>query len=319
LTQQLLAFGRQALLHPVVMDANHAIESITDVLAVTVGETITVNFIGLPKPCGILVDHNQLENALLNIAINARDAMPEGGSLDIEIISEHLDETILKQRGLELEPDEYVVISVTDHGTGIREDVLSHAFEPFFTTKETGKGTGLGLSMVWGFLQQSNGSAQINSKVDEGTTVSMYLPKVSLQVNPAAAPVEQERSDPLREGLKVLVVEDQKVVRHVVSDMLTSLGTTVTVVADGQSALSALSSDNFDLLITDIVLPGGMLGPDIVTQALLDYPKLKVAFMSGHVQMPRETEFAHVNSENLLYKPFTLTTLRSLITRVIQD
>jgi signal transduction histidine kinase/CheY-like chemotaxis protein len=319
LTQQLLAFGRQSLLHPVVMDANHAIESIIDVLAVTVGETISVNFSGHPKPCGILVDHNQLENALLNIAINARDAMPEGGSLDIEIISEHLDETILKQRGLELEPDEYVVISVTDHGTGISEDVLSHAFEPFFTTKETDKGTGLGLSMVWGFLQQSNGSALIKSKVNKGTTVSMYLPKVSLQVAQAVATAKQERSEPLREGLKVLVVEDQKAVRNVVSDMLTSLGTTVTVVEDGQSALGALSSDNFDLLITDIVLPGGMLGPDIVSQARSTHPELKVAFMSGHVQTPREVEFKHVNSDNLLYKPFTLNTLQSTITRVMQD
>ncbi len=127
--------------------------------------------------------------------------------------------------------------------------------------------------MVWGFLQQSNGSALIKSKVDDGTTVSMYLPKVTLQVDPAVAAVKQERSEPLREGLKVLVVEDQKAVRNVVSDMLTSLGTTVTVVEDGQSALGALSSDNFDLLITDIVLPGGMLGPDIVTQARSSPPR----------------------------------------------
>ena len=319
LTQQLLAFGRQALLHPVAVDANHAIQSISDVLAVTVGETITVNVKSPPEPCGILVDHNQLENALLNIAINARDAMPDGGSLDIEVNVERLDETGLKQRGLDLEPDDYVVISITDHGTGISDDVISHAFEPFFTTKETDKGTGLGLSMVWGFLQQSNGSALIESKIDEGTTVSMYLPKVNVQVGAAEDTAEQERFEPLPEGLKTLVVEDQKVVRNVVSDMLTSLGATVTVVEDGQSALSVLSSDRFDLLITDIVLPGGMLGPDIVTHARSEHPDLKVAFMSGHVQAPRQAEFKHVSSENLLYKPFTLNTLRGLVARVMQD
>jgi CheY-like chemotaxis protein len=250
-----------------------------------------------------MTDPGQLENALLNLALNARDAMPEGGALIFEAgnvaIGGHG-----RPGGPELEPGEYVLISVTDTGTGMLPEVLDRAFEPFFTTKEVGKGSGLGLSMVYGFASQSGGRLEIESEPGKGTTAKLYLPQAS--DNPAA---QQRPAEPglevIGHGESILVVEDDPSVRELVVGMLASLGYKTLEAAQGNEALEIIDSDQgIDLLFTDVVLPGGMSGLDIAREAVRRRPGLKVVYTTGYARCRAADFSADGEAVEILLKPF---------------
>jgi len=284
LTQQLLAFARQTPLAPRSVDINALVTGMTGLLQRTLGEEIEVDIVQDPSVWAALVDPAQLENALLNLAINARDAMkPAGGRLTIET-----DNVVLDTEYAEIAPDvapgRYVRIAVTDTGVGISGDVIDRVFDPFFTTKETGKGTGLGLSMVFGFIKQTGGHIRIYSERGEGTTIRMYLPTTGdLATLDDAVPPYDEAIPGGRET--VLLVEDDDLVRRYAQDQLTAFGYVVVPAADGPSALRVLTErDDIDLLFTDIVMPGGMNGRELAEAVRASGRLLPVLFTSGYAQ-----------------------------------
>ncbi len=258
LTHRLLAFSRRQTLDPKTVDINRLTTSMEDLIRRTVGPSIHVETVISGGLWRTLCDANQLENALLNLAINARDAMPEGGRLTIEAANARLDDAYAG-RHHEVAAGQYVAVSVTDTGTGMAPNVVAHVFEPFFTTKPIGQGTGLGLSMVYGFAKQSNGYASIYSEVGQGTTVRLYLPRhlgggEAGDSNPDLLPATAAR-----DGEAVLVVDDEPVVRMLVGDVLRELGYGVVEAADGAEGLRILRSrQRVDLLVSDVGLPGGM-------------------------------------------------------------
>jgi CheY-like chemotaxis protein len=230
-----------------------------------------------------IADRNQVENSLLNLAINARDSMPAGGRLTIETSNTRLDAAYAAGNA-EVTPGEYVMLAVSDTGTGMTPGVLERAFEPFFTTKEVGKGTGLGLSMVYGFAKQSGGHVKIYSEVGHGTTIRLYLPRAemsdmtALEVTAAPAPMPRGHE-------KVLVVEDDDAVRRVVVKQLTELGYHVLEAEDGRKALTMITGGTaIDLLFTDVVMPGGLSGRQLATAAKTHLPALKVLYTSGYTE-----------------------------------
>ncbi len=230
-----------------------------------------------------LADSGQVENSLLNLAINARDAMPEGGKLTIETANANLDEDYAANNA-EVVPGDYVVMAVTDTGTGMPPDVLAHVFEPFFTTKEVGKGTGLGLSMIYGFAKQSGGHLKIYSEVGHGTTVRLYLPR-QLSESVKAASVPSSPAPSKGGGETILVVEDNPDVRRLVLRQLRDLGYVVIEAANGPQALKILEDGAaIDLLFTDVVMPGGMTGRQLAEAAKGRRPNLKTLFTSGYTE-----------------------------------
>jgi CheY-like chemotaxis protein len=248
-------------------------------------------------------DKGQVENALLNLTVNARDAMPAGGKLTIETANVHLDEDYAAH-STEVTPGDYVMLAVTDTGKGMSAEVLDHAFEPFFTTKEVGKGSGLGLSMIYGFAKQSGGHVKIYSEIDHGTTVRLYLPRQSTAVATAAAAMAAQSDHP-RGGEMILVVEDNADVRIFVVRYLRDLGYHVVEAKDGPSALGVLDEPApIDLLVTDVIMPGGMTGRQLSDEANRRRPGLKTLFISGYTK----DSFVHqgkLNPEvNFLSKPF---------------
>lgn len=282
LTNRLLAFARQQALQPKLVDLNRMLVGIEPLLKRALSEEIEIEIAqgeSIPK---IEVDPGQLEAALLNLAINARDAMPEGGRLIIETETSRLDESSSSGQ-LELEPGTYVVLSVSDIGAGMDSETLEHAFEPFYTTKDVGKGSGLGLSMVYGFMKQSGGQARIYSEEGEGTTVRLYFPQAESE---QAAPAPEES----REGTgsaneHILVVEDNALVREHLVGLLDSLDYRVTDAEDAESALAILKGrSDVDLLFTDVIMPGGMNGSQLAEAAREIYPDLRVLFTSGYTE-----------------------------------
>ena len=232
-----------------------------------------------------LVDPNQLENALLNLCINARDAMPDGGQITIETANRWVDDRAARDK--DLKPGQYVTLNVSDTGTGMAPDVLERAFDPFFTTKPTGEGTGLGLSMIYGFARQSHGLVRIYSEVGLGTTVSILLPrhaaKAAASDGPAKSPLI--RSNP--RGATVLLVDDEPVIRMLAVEILEDAGFAVIEAKDGASAMRALQSNaRVDLLVTDVGLPGGINGRQVADAAKALRPAIKVLFMTGYAKRP---------------------------------
>jgi PAS domain S-box-containing protein len=284
LTQRLLAFSRRQPLSPAAIDLNELVQGMEDLLRRTLGENIEIQFRPQPALWPAFADRSQVENTLLNLAVNARDAMPGGGRLTIECAGVHLDEAYAALNP-EVTPGDYAMLAVTDTGTGMPPEVIERAFEPFFTTKETGKGTGLGLSMIYGFAKQSGGHVKIYSEVGMGTTVRLYLPRADARVsaasNAAAAPSGQPRG-----GETILVVEDDAEVRALATAHLTELGYRVIAAGDGLQARAILGDTQLriDLLFTDIVMPGGLTGRQLADEARLTRPRLRALFTSGYAE-----------------------------------
>jgi signal transduction histidine kinase len=279
LTQRLLAFSRRQPLNPRVLDVNKLIHSISDLLTRTLGENIELETIGGAGVWKIEADASEMESTLLNLALNARDAMPEGGKLTIETSNAYLDEEYCSQQG-ELLPGQYILMAVSDSGAGMSPETIDRAFEPFFTTKEAGKGTGLGLSQVYGFMKQSNGHVKIYSEPGEGTTIKLYFPRregdEAAIANDAQAGSERGRDE------TILIVEDDDGVRQYAAEILRDLSYQVIEAKDSATALRLLDANKkFDLLLTDVVLPGKN-GRELATEVERRRPGAKIIFMTGY-------------------------------------
>jgi PAS domain S-box-containing protein len=318
LTNRLLAFSRRQPLMPEVLSANKLVAGMSELMRRTLGEAVQIEAVLAGGLWPTLADSNQLENALINLAINARDAMPEGGKLTIETANAHLDEAYARRHD-EVRPGQYVGIFVSDTGIGMDAETVAHAFEPFFTTKEIGQGTGLGLSQVYGFIKQSGGHVKIYSEVSEGTTVKLYLPRYRGLEHVAD---ERLQTHELPEGRSelVLVVEDDPDVRDYTVEMVGDLGYSVLSAPDGASALRLLDSHReVSLLFTDVGLPGGMNGRQLAEQALRRQPRLKVLYTTGYARNAIIHQGRLDPDVEVVFKPFTYSDLATKIRRVLDD
>ncbi|WP_441233891.1 ATP-binding protein [Bradyrhizobium sp. 930_D9_N1_4] len=309
LTRSLLAFARKQPLRPRDIDIAGKIREMEQLLRRTLGEQIECAFTFEPDLWLTSIDPGQLATALLNLVLNARDVMPLGGKLTIEARNISLGESDLDVNG-EPRPGDYVLVAVTDTGSGMTAEVASRAFEPFFTTKEVGKGTGLGLSMVYGFVRQSGGLVQMQSEPGQGSVVKLFFPRLATPANEHPSPVKRIVA---REGSEtILVVEDDDMVRAYVENELKALGYRVTVASNGPAALDLLrQSGDIDLLFTDVVMPGGMFGPELARQAIELRPGLKVLFTSGYSQSPVKTPDGA--DAPILTKPFKRQDLAAML------
>ena len=316
LTRQLLAFSRRQALEPTFVDVNRLLVQLLDFLRRSLGETIEVETVGAAGIWSVEVDQAQLEAAILNLALNARDAMAGGGKLTIEGSNSFLDEDYCR-RHPDVKVGQYVQIAVTDNGTGMNKEIVERAFEPFFSTKEPGRGTGLGLSQVYGFVKQSGGHVKIYSEPGQGTTVKIYLPRVH---RPATAVAEQEPPPPAARGNEaVLVVEDDADVRRFICETLRDLRYAVRESVDAASALSVIDSgEKIDLLLTDVILPGPN-GRALANQALARRPGLKVLFMTGY---SRNAIVHHGRLDpgvDVIHKPLTQAALAAKVRDVLDS
>ncbi|MEO7067000.1 MAG: ATP-binding protein, partial [Rhodanobacter sp.] len=309
LTQRLLAFSRQQTLDPRSTDINKLVSGMEELIRHSIGPSVELEMVGVGDLWPSLVDPPQLENALLNLCINARDAMPDGGHLTIKTANRSLDEHAAAL--CELDPGEYVLLSVTDTGTGMSPEVIARAFDPFFTTKPLGQGTGLGLSMIYGFTRQSGGQARVYSELGTGTTLSIYLPRhheaprdtesTTVTALPAGAPRRET----------VLVVEDEPSIRELVCEILTDDGYAVLQAVDAKAGLHILQSDALiDLLLTDVGLPGAMNGRQMADVARVTRTQLKILFMTGYAENSDVGNGHMEPGMAVLTKPFSLETLR---------
>jgi G3E family GTPase/CheY-like chemotaxis protein len=315
LTQRLLAFSRRQPLAPENVDVNRQVAGLSELLHRTLGETIAVETVLAGGLWRCHVDPNQLENALLNLALNARDAMPEGGKLTIETGNTYLDEDYAANHE-EVTAGQYVMIAVSDSGAGMTPDVMAHAMEPFFTTKEAGKGTGLGLSQVYGFVKQSGGHIKLYSEPGQGTTIKLYLRRDTA----AGADRIPERSSPLpaTEGKLVLLVEDDPDVREFGASALKTLGYRVLEAADADTALTALTErSDISLLFTDVGLPG-LNGRQLADQARRHIPDLKVLYTTGYARNAILHRGVLDAGVELLVKPFTIDGLGRKLKDILQ-
>ncbi|MDQ2821405.1 MAG: PAS domain-containing protein [Pseudomonadota bacterium] len=301
LTHRLLAFSRRQPLAPQLLDANELVLSLAELLQRTTGETIRLRLTLHDMACHTHCDANQLESALLNLAINARDAMPDGGTLTIRSHCVDVTPAEAVQRGVE--PGWFVCLAVADTGVGMAAGVAGKAFDPFFTTKPLGQGTGLGLSMVYGFAGQSGGYATIDSVLHQGTTVSIYLP-ASNDVSVAAAPVPPSLTPRDGAGATILIVEDEPAVLDLLRDLFTDAGYQVLLASDGIAAQARFDSDaQIDLLVTDVGLPG-LNGRQVADAARLTRPQLPVLFMTGYAELAATTGGFLEPGMALIAKPF---------------
>lgn len=318
LTQRLLAFSRRQPLDPKPTNINTLVTSLSDLIPRTLGETISVETVLGAGVWRVDVDPNELEAALLNLAVNARDAMPKGGRLTIETTNAHIDEAYSAGHA-EVLPGQYVAISVSDTGIGMDEETLAHAFEPFFTTKAVGKGTGLGLSQVYGFVKQTGGHVKIYSEVGQGTTVKVYLPRLM-----AATETPDADDSPLipegSVGETILVLEDDDDVRTYSVETLRDLGYRVVEAHDGPSALRLLARQaRVDLLFSDVVLPGGLTGAQVAEQAREMRPDLKVLFTTGYARNAIIHQGRLDKGVHLITKPFNATDLAAKVRDLLDD
>jgi PAS domain S-box-containing protein len=317
LTHRLLAFARRQPLDPRPVLANRLVASMEELLHRTVGENVEVELALASDLWLTLCDGNQLENAILNLAINARDAMLNGGKLTIRTSNEQL-ERLSPRRPREIEPGEYVCVSVADTGIGMTTEVMARAFDPFFTTKPAGQGTGLGLSMIYGFARQSGGYARIESALGQGTAVELYLPRHIGHSRGDLGLAEGLGEHAAGEGEAVLLVEDDAVVRGLILDALSELGYLVMEAEDGPSAISILETPTkIDLLVTDIGLPG-LNGRQVAEAARRSRPGLKVLFMTGYAEMAALSGGFLEPGMHLLTKPFPMEALAERIKDMIE-
>ena len=316
LTHRLLAFSRQQTLEPKPVDVNRLVAGMEELIRRTVGPSIAVEWVAASGLWTSLVDLNQLENALLNLCINARDAMPEGGRLTVETSNRWLDDRAA--RACELPPGQYVSLCVSDTGSGMTAEVARRAFDPFFTTKPIGMGTGLGLSMIYGFARQSGGQTRIYSEPGQGAMVCLYLPRHfgdATEPAPASGHLAPPRVD---QGETVLVIDDEPTVRMLVAEVLDGLGYVALEAADGPAGLEILRSEaRIDLLITDVGLPGGLNGRQVADAARLVRPGLKALFITGYAENAVIGSGQLEPGMHMLSKPFAMETLASKIKDII--
>lgn len=315
LTQRLLAFGRRQPLQPKLTDVGSLSEDFGALLRRTLGESVEVVTLVRDGPHRAMVDPSQLQNAMLNLAINARDAMPSGGKFTVEIRG-----ALLDTHYASMHPDvpigHYVLISVTDNGTGMSQDVRERAFEPFFTTKPVGAGSGLGLSMVYGFAKQSGGHVQIYSDQGQGTTVRLFLPSASADPTSEAVPTATSQIEQLNgRGEAILVVEDDPRVRRATVARLTALQYNVIEAENATAALAMMENAHVDLLFTDIVMPGGLTGVDLAKELRARRPGIKVLFASGYAA-PEIIWQGRVDGGEWLEKPYTTMELARTLQRI---
>jgi PAS domain S-box-containing protein len=316
LTRRLLAFARRQPLKPERVDISDVISAIVRLLARTLGENISIEMSLAPNVWPVQVDRAQFEAVIANLATNARDAMPRGGALLIDTRNGHLDAAYAAGHS-EVTPGDYVVVEVSDSGTGIPPDVLSRIFEPFFTTKEQGKGTGLGLSMVFGFMKQSGGHVTVYSEVGKGTTFRLYLPRLAERVA-----VQEERSEQSASpggSETVLVVEDNAGLRRIVMRQLRDAGYRVLEAADAEAAMEIIdSSEPIDLVLTDIVMPGAMDGRDLARVAVARRPDVRTLLTSGFPDARWNASGSHTEAR-LLSKPYRKEELRRVVREVLDE
>jgi signal transduction histidine kinase/DNA-binding response OmpR family regulator len=280
LTGQLLAFARRQALAPKSVDLGRIIRDMSDMLRRTLGEKIAVETVVAGGLWNTLADPSQVENTILNLAINARDAMPDGGKLTLEVANAFLDDTYASAHA-EVTPGQYVMLAVSDTGTGMTPEVMSRVFEPFFTTKPEGKGTGLGLAQAFGFTKQTGGHIKLYSELGEGTTIKLYLPRTRRETDA----MDQDRGLPVEGGSeRILVVEDDEGVRAAVVDMLVDLGYQVSRAENAEAALALLDREKPDLIFTDVVMPGAISTRDFTRQAQERLPKVRILYTSGYTQ-----------------------------------
>jgi PAS domain S-box-containing protein len=315
LTQHLLAFARKQPLRPRETDLNALIIETAKLLRPTLGEQIEIESIFADEACYATVDPNQLATAMLNLAINARDAMPEGGKLTLETGAAYLDENYASVHS-DVQPGRYALIAVSDTGTGIPAGILDKVFDPFFTSKGPGKGTGLGLSMVYGFVKQSAGHIKIYSEEGHGTTIKMYLPPGaggSHDTEAASAPAIQGGYE------MILVVEDDRLVRDYVLTQLHSLGYATIDAANGAEALVIVEAGkSFDLLFTDVIMPGAMNGRQLADEIARRRPGLKVLFTSGYTENAIIHHGRLDSGVLLLAKPYRKSDLAAMIRKALE-
>ncbi|MEA2754545.1 MAG: hypothetical protein QOJ54_834 [Aliidongia sp.] len=309
LTRHLLAYSRRQALDPRVLNIDHIVTQLTGLLRRTLGETIRIRTILPADLWKARLDPNQLENALLNLAVNARDAMPEGGTLTIEAENVMLDgdaaDSVVPVR-----PGPYVLVAVSDTGTGMPKDVADRAFEPFFTTKPEGAGTGLGLSMVHGFVRQSNGEVKIYSEPGHGTSIKLYFPSVDIAAPVPAVEFDATAMPLARPGEVIFVIEDDAALRKLITGQLGTLGYDVLAAEDAIAGRRLLVADaRVDLLLTDVVLPNGVSGPVFADEARQSRPDLKILFMSGYTRNAIAQNGVLADGIHLLMKPFRKTDL----------
>jgi PAS domain S-box-containing protein len=316
LTSRLLAFAGRSHLEPESLEINDLVLNVTSMLRRTLGEHISLSTVLAPDLWIVKIDPTQAESSLVNLAINARDAMPKGGKLVVETQNASMDE-IRSGNAIELPRGDYVRISVSDTGTGMPVEVRDRAFEPFFTTKTRGHGTGLGLSMVYGFAKQSGGHVTIYSEVDHGTTINIYLPRSGgVTVGPEIAAVEVESDT--RHKRTVLVVEDDDAVRNLTVTRLKTIGYEIHEAPDGASAIRLLENGlKIDILFSDLVMPGGLSGYDVAKRAREVDPAVRVLLTSGYAEDLVRAE--NLGDLKLLRKPYRLADLRQALDAVFRD
>ena len=322
LTARMMAFSRQQPLLPQSINLNHVIGGMTEMITRTIGDAIKVRSVLAGGLWTTLVDVSQMENALLNICVNARDAMPNGGSITIETCNAHLDDNYARQN-IDVTAGQYVMIAVTDSGTGMTPEVSAKAFEPFFTTKDVGKGTGLGLSQVFGFIKQSGGHLKIYSEVGQGTTIKIYLPRSFSSASASQTATseltvetqEMTRGDPSK---IILVVDDERRVRAVTVATLRELGYTVIDAEDAVSGLKAIDENpDIGLLFTDIAMPG-MNGRELAAEAAHRRSKMKVLFTTGFAHNAVLQGGALNVGKNFIAKPFTIEQLAAKVSQIME-
>ena len=316
LTRQLLAFSRKQVLEPQVLDPNQTVRNMVKMLRVLIGEDIELVTSLSDQTGRVQADPGQLEQVIMNLAVNARDAMPKGGKLIIETQASHLDETYTATHA-DVSPQAYVLIAVTDTGSGMPKDVLEHIFEPFFTTKAQGKGTGLGLATVYGIVKQSHGHVSVYSEVNHGTTFKIYLPSVD---KAAASPVAQTGAAPQKGTGTILLVEDEPPLRVLAAESLKRLGYTVLQAGNGLEALAVADhhAGTIDIVLTDVVMPR-MGGPELVEKLCARRTGVAVIFMSGYTDAAAIENAKIGSGAILLNKPFSTEVLSKKIQEAQQN
>jgi len=317
LTHRLLAFSRRQTLDPRPLDANRMIIGMEELIRRTMGPDIAVEVVGAAGVWTMRADGSQLESALLNLCINARDAMPDGGKLTIETHNKWLDDRAARER--DLPPGQYVSVCVTDTGTGMTPDVIERAFDPFFTTKPLGRGTGLGLSMIYGFVRQSGGQVRIYSELGKGTTMCLYFPRwLGEADSDAAVTVEPVESG---FGETLLVVDDDATVRMLIAEVLTEYHYRLIEASDGPSALRMLQIENqrIDLMVTDVGLPGGINGRQLADAARQLRPELKILFITGYAENAAIGNGHLEPGMAILTKPFAMSSFANKVREILEE
>jgi len=316
LNKQLLAFARRQPLEPEITNLSTLLPDVVQLVRRAVGEAIMVECVDSGGLWNTLIDPTQLESAVLNLALNARDAMRNGGKLTIEVSNSALDDSYAAQNA-DVNAGQYVLLAVTDTGDGMSPDIAARAFDPFFTTKASGDGTGLGLSMVYGFVKQSGGHVKIYSEPGEGTTIKLYLPRA---MHSEAAPIRRLPTLMVAGSERILLVDDDEIVRTTLADMLEDLGYTVELAVDGAIALARIEQDDgFDLLLTDVVMPGPVTSRMLASRAQQLRADLKVLFISGYTENAIIHQGRVDPGVQLLSKPFTRERLSAKVRQVLDQ